>query len=94
MHLKGFPIESCPMTDITRNINIGQELHFDLQLPLSLTGFTATAMHIERESAGFVTSNFTLRHFSKQFPDFRQKYQYTWLGLSVGFDQLVSDQFQ
>ena len=58
--LQGFAVEALAMADIAWDIDIRQELHFDAQFTLSLAGFTASAVHVEREPAWFVPANFAL----------------------------------
>ena len=68
-HLQSFAVEALAVTYITRHIHIRQELHFDAQLTLSLTGFTTPAMHVERETPGLVAAHFAFGQFRIQLSD-------------------------
>ena len=69
-HLQGLAVEAFAVAHIARDVHIRQELHFDTQLPLSLTGFTASAMHIERETPGLVSAHFAFGQFGVQLANF------------------------
>ncbi len=56
-HLQGLAVEAGTMADLAGYINIRQELHLNPQLTLALACFATAAMHVEGESAGFVTSD-------------------------------------
>ncbi len=68
-HLQRLAVETLPVADIARHIYIGQELHLDAQLALSLAGLTAPAVHVERETSRFVTAHLAFGQFGKQFAD-------------------------
>lgn len=57
---KRFPVISFAMTDVTGNVHVWQEVHFNLDDAITLTGFTATAFDIERKTASRITP-FTCR---------------------------------
>jgi len=69
MHLQGFAVEAGAVTDIAGHVNIRQELHFDAQFALALAGLAASAMHVERETAGFVAAHLAFGQFGKQPAD-------------------------
>ena len=68
-HLQGLAVEALAVADIAGHIHIGQELHFDSQFALSLAGFTAPAVHVERETPGLVAAHFAFGQFGIQFAD-------------------------
>src|SRR5215211_3390515 len=67
--LERFPVEPLAVTNVTRHVHIGQELHFDAQFALSLAGFAAPTMYVKRETSGLVTAHLALREFGIQLPD-------------------------
>src|SRR5689334_17394063 len=67
--LQGLTIEPLAMTDIAGDIYIRQELHLNPQLALSLAGFTASAMYVERETPRFVAAYFAFRQLGIKLSD-------------------------
>ena len=45
--LKSFPVVPRAMTDFTRDIHVGEEIHFNLDCPVAPTCFAPTAFNIE-----------------------------------------------
>ncbi len=60
-HLQGLAVEARPMADVAGHIHIRQELHLDAQLALSLAGFAAPAVDVEREAPRLVAADLALR---------------------------------
>ena len=55
--------------DFTRNVNIRQEMHLDLQDTVSGAGFTASAFYIEAESSFFIAACLGILCRRKQITD-------------------------
>ncbi len=69
LHLQGLAVEALAVADITRHIDIGQELHLDAQLTLALAGLAAPAMHVEGETPGLVAAHLAFRQLGEQLAD-------------------------
>src|SRR5256885_378380 len=69
MDLQCFTVVALAMADFAGHIDIGQEVHFDLDDTLTPTGFTAPAFDVEGEAPRLVTSNARLWHMGKEFAD-------------------------
>src|SRR5207247_10174795 len=65
------------VTDRTRHLYVGQELHLDLDITLALAGLAAAALHIEGEAAGLVAAQ-------PRFRDRREHLAYRREGAGVG----------
>ena len=53
-----FPVEPLAVTCGTGNVNVGQELHFDLFDAVTLTLFASSAFDIETETSGLKSAHF------------------------------------
>ena len=62
MHFEGFAVVAFAVTDIAGNIDVRQKVHLDFDYAVALTGFTATALDVEREAAGAVAAVARLRN--------------------------------
>ena len=54
------------MAHFAGNVHVRQEVHFDLQSAVALAGFTASALHIEGETARTVASYLRFLCFREQ----------------------------
>ena len=54
------------MANLTRYINIRQEVHLNLDNPITRAGFTTTTFDIERETSLLITANLGLIGLSKK----------------------------
>ena len=68
-HLQGFAVEARPVADIAGHVHIRQELHLDAQLSLTLAGFAAPAVDVEREAPRLVAADLALGQFGEQVAD-------------------------
>ena len=57
------------MADITGHVHIRQELHLDPQLALSLAGFTAPAVDVERKASRLVAAHLAFGQLGIQLAD-------------------------
>ena len=71
-HFQGFPIVAFAMADLTRNIHVGQEVHFNSFITIALAGFATPPTDIEREASRLVTANFSFGQTDKQVTDVRK----------------------
>jgi hypothetical protein len=51
------------------DVDVGQEVHFDLDHAVALAGFAAPALDVERETAGAVAARAGFRNAGKQLAD-------------------------
>src|SRR5829696_3265562 len=68
MNLQSLPVVASAMAYLARHVDIGKEVHFDLDRAVASAVFAATTLHIERETAWLVSANLGLRRLSKQPP--------------------------
>ncbi|MPM56268.1 hypothetical protein SDC9_103070 [bioreactor metagenome] len=66
MNIQCFATIALAFTDLTWNKNIGQEMHFNFNDTIALTGFATASAHIETKPACFVSTHFGLVGRSKQ----------------------------
>ena len=57
-HFQGFPIVAFAMADLTRNIHVGQEVHFNSFITIALAGFATPPTDIEREASRLCNREF------------------------------------
>ena len=62
---KSFPIVSRPLAGFTSDINIRQEMHFNLDYAVSLTGFATSPFDVEAKASGLISACFCFRHACK-----------------------------
>ena len=77
--LQRFPVIALAAADLTRHIDIRQEMHLDLDDTIATAGFTSSALDIEAESSLAVTLGLCVRRRSKQIAD-----QIKYSGISSG----------
>ncbi len=69
LDLQGLAVEARAVAHVAWDVDVGQELHLDAQLALSLAGFAAPAVHVEREASGLVAAHLAFGQLGKQFAD-------------------------
>ncbi len=67
--LQSVCIETLSPAGITGDIHIGQEMHFDFNQTVALTGFAASPFDIEAEAPRLVAAQAGLRQACKQLAD-------------------------
>ena len=55
-----------PLADVTRHINVGQEMHLYADHPIALAGFAATALDVERIAARAIAACTAFRYAGEQ----------------------------
>ena len=61
------------MADVARHVDVGQEVHFDLDHAVALAGFAAAALDVEAEAARAVAALARFGHPGEQFADRREQ---------------------
>src|SRR5690625_4763801 len=67
MHFEGLAVIARTLTYLARDINIGQEVHFDAQGAITGTRFAAPALDIERKTARFIAAYLCFGGLGEQF---------------------------
>src|SRR5438309_675809 len=67
--LERFPVVALALADLAADVDVGQELHLDLQDPVALAVLAATALHVEAEPAGTVAAEPGLGDAREQLAD-------------------------
>jgi len=65
-HGQSLAIVPAPTAHLAGDIDIGQEVHLDLDLPIALAGLTTPTLDVEAESAGLVPTFSRFRGFRHQ----------------------------
>ena len=68
-----FAVVALAVADVARHVDVGQEVHLDLEHAVALAGFAAAALDVEREAAGAVAARARFGHAGEQFADRRQQ---------------------
>ena len=66
LYRQRFLIITRPVTLVAFNINIGQEIHFNLYLAVTLTRLAPAALYIERESSRRISTGLSLWQAGKE----------------------------
>ena len=56
LHLQRFAVVALAVADVAGDIDVGQEVHLDLQHAVALAGLAAAALDVEAEPAGLVAA--------------------------------------
>ena len=56
LHLQRFAIVACAVAYVACHIDVGQEVHLDLEHAVALARFTSAALDVEAETAGLVAA--------------------------------------
>lgn len=68
-YFQGLPIITGAVADFTGHVDVGQEVHFDADDAVALAGFTAAALDVEAEAAGFIASDLGFRRLAVELAD-------------------------
>ena len=69
LHLERFAVVAVAVADVAGDIDIGQEVHFDLDQPVAGAGFAAPALDVEAEAAGLVAAREAFRQAGEPVAD-------------------------
>src|SRR4029453_1972496 len=68
-NLERLPVIPMALADLARDVDVGQEVHLDLDLAVARAVLAAAAPYVEREPAGLVAADASLRHLAEQLAD-------------------------
>ena len=68
-NLQRFAVVASAVADFAGNVDIRKEVHLDLESTVSLAGFAATSLDVERKAPRTVTAQLRFRDLSKEFAD-------------------------
>src|SRR6185369_2063239 len=71
--LQRLAVVALAVADLARDVDVGQELHLDLEDAVALAVLAAAALDVEAEAAGRVAANARLRHAGEQLADGREQ---------------------
>ena len=69
MNLEGFAVVALAFANFTRNIDVGQEVHFDLDGSVAGTSFAPSAPNVERESTRLIAAPSCIRRLGEEPAD-------------------------
>ena len=67
--LQGLAVVALALADVAGDVDVGQEVHLDLDQPVALAGFAAAALDVEAEATGLVPADFRLVGLREQLAD-------------------------
>ena len=67
--LQRLAVVAAAAADIARDVDVGQEVHLDLDLPVALARLAASALHVERETSRPVAAHARFRRLRHQVAD-------------------------
>src|SRR5690606_32446411 len=68
-HLQRLPVVAPPLADLARDVDVGKEVHLDLDQPVALAGLAAAALDVEGETAGAIAADLGLRKLGEELAD-------------------------
>src|SRR3989339_2044099 len=68
-NFKGGPVKAFSAADLAGDIDIGQKMHFHLDIPVAGTGFAPSALDVEGIPAFLVSPGLGFRQKGKEIPD-------------------------
>src|SRR5207302_10110858 len=68
----GLAVVALALADVAGDVDVGQEVHLDLDDAVALAGLAAAALDVEREAAGLVAARLRLRQAGEPFADRRE----------------------
>ena len=63
------PVVAGPLADLAGDVDVGQEVHLDLDRPVAGAGLAAAALHVEREPTGQVAPDLGLVGLGEELAD-------------------------
>ena len=70
--IERFAVVALAVADVAGDVDIGQEVHLDLDDAIALAGFAAAALDVEREAAGLVAARLGFRQAGEPVADRRE----------------------
>ena len=71
--LERLAVVSLPMANVARHVDVGQEMHLDLDETIALARLATAALHVERETARSITALARFLYLREQFADRREQ---------------------
>ena len=68
-HFQRLAVVALAVTNLAGHVDVGQEVHLDCLVTVTLTGFATAAAHVERETSGLVASYLRFGQADKQVAD-------------------------
>ena len=68
-HFQGFAVVALALADIALDIDVGQEVHLDLDDAVALAGLAAPALDVEAEAARGIAARLGFRQFGEPVAD-------------------------
>ncbi len=72
-HFERFAVVALALADVAGDVDVGQEVHLDLDDAVALAGLAAAALDVEREAARLVAARFRFRQAGEPFADRRER---------------------
>ena len=72
-HLERLAVVALAVARLARDVDVGQEVHLDLDRPVALARLAAPAADVEREAAGLVAAHLRLGRERVQLADVREQ---------------------
>ena len=69
VHLEGLPVVPRPVADLARHVDIGEEVHLDLQRAVARAGIAPTSLDVEGEATGLVATDLGLARLGEETTD-------------------------
>ena len=69
MDFQSLAVVALSSADFAWNVNIGKEVHLDLDQTVSRTGLTATSFYIEGKPTGIISTEFRIIGIGKKIPN-------------------------
>src|SRR5204862_6610528 len=73
LHLERLAVVALAAADVARDVDVGQKVHLDLDLPVALARFAAPAFHVEREPPRSITAHARLGCRGHQVADLTEE---------------------
>ena len=72
LHLQRLAVVALALADLARDVDVGQEVHLDLDDAVALAGLAAAALDVEGEAARLVAARLRLGQAGEQLADRRE----------------------
>ena len=72
LHLQRLAVVALALADVAGDVDVGQEVHLDLDDAVALAGLAAAALDVEGEAAGLVAARLGLGQAGEPFADRRE----------------------
>ena len=73
LDLQRLAVVALAVADVARHVDVGQEVHLDLDHAVALAGLAAAALDVEGEASRAVAALARLRHAGEQLADRREQ---------------------